>query len=331
MPSPVVSSSKVTEQAPPKAGALEDVAIGPPVSATVLQQLRRERAKKLFVRVLAFVVTPTLVSWIYFWQFASNEYESTSIVVVERREPLVFGNGRLNEGSRPEPFAQPTVAADSKGKKNGNVAGIRDDALLVKEFILSHDMWSKLDEGLRLRAHFGSTNVDWLSRLAVGSSRESAFAYYLKHVTVNHDAGSATLTLKTRAFDRALTAQMNDLILRESELRLNSLSRRAQEDKLQLAELELTRATKSASTATEAPHAELAQQRLDNVQALVDSLRDDLAHPDRYIVRVAGPSLPDEASYPRRGRAVMTTLLACIIGMGIGSLLFSAIREHSNL
>jgi capsular polysaccharide transport system permease protein len=46
---------------------------------------------------------------------------------------------------------------------------------------------------------------------------------------------------------------------------------------------------------------------------------------------MAGPSTPDEASYPRRGRAVLTTFLFSIIAMGILSLFVSAVREHTNL
>jgi capsular polysaccharide transport system permease protein len=44
---------------------------------------------------------------------------------------------------------------------------------------------------------------------------------------------------------------------------------------------------------------------------------------------VAKPSAPDEATYPRRGYAIVTVFFASLALFAIGSLLIAAVREHA--
>jgi capsular polysaccharide transport system permease protein len=310
-------------------------------------------------RILFLVVLPTVLSAIYFGFIATNEYESECVFVVERRStdtPGLEAPTQTGSGTRHESGSARDIGKDS----SSNVA--REDALLAKDFILSREMLDVLDRRLKLLAHYRDGRIDWLSRLPVSSSRESAHDYYLKRLSVNHDPTASTLTVRFRAFEGPLARRALETILETTEGRLNALGARALKDRLELAERELARARALSSEFEAAPPSPqqlaaarpkgatatseadfdprnkarlmLLEERAEHLvraEERVQHLQDELKGQSRYVALVAGPSAPDEARYPRRGRAVLTTFLLSIVGMGILSLLFSAIREHTNL
>ncbi|MGC4063645.1 MAG: hypothetical protein QM784_03165 [Polyangiaceae bacterium] len=351
--------SKDPSKDPGKAPSPKPFVLSPPESASVLKELRRQRAKKLLQRILFLVVLPTILSAIYFGFFATNEYESECVFVIERRStdaPGLEGPTQTGSSSRHDSASTRDLGKDS----GGNVA--REEALLAKDFILSSEMVDVLDRRLRILAHYRDGRIDWLSRLPASSSREQSHDYYLKRLSVNHDPAASTLTVRFRAFEGPLARRALETILETTEQRLNALGARALEDRLNLAERELARAKAQLDEfepATLAPQPPppprsrdaaaqgetdkdprhkarlmLLEERAEHLvraEERVQHLKDELKGQSRYVARVAGPSVPDEARYPRRGRAVLTTFLLSIVGMGILSLLFSAIREHTNL
>lgn len=347
---------------PAETGHIMDTPLSPPLSASVLKEMRQKRARKLLTRVLAMVVLPTLIASVYFGLIASDEFESTSLVVIERRDrSSVAGLG--DEPTNGIAIAEHPSTA-KRTAKSAPVGGSRDDALLVKEFILSRNMLAKLEQEVGLLKHYQDPKIDTISRLSAKSSREKAYGYYLKHSAVQFDSASGLLTVHLRAYDSAVAAKASDVLLRQSEQMLNALGNRAEQDSLKAAEAELerarmessqktaeatlspslqpapTRATLTLTNPDKVPgagwspvveRAALAQQRLAQAEQRVALLTDEVKRKDRYVVRVAGPSEPDEATYPRRSRAVLTTFLFSIVAMGILSLLFSAVRDHTNL
>jgi capsular polysaccharide transport system permease protein len=307
-----------------------------------------------------------LLSVIYFGFLATSEYESSCIFVVERRGPDAPG---LEVQPQPESGHHSEGASLRELTKHSNSNLAREETLLAKEFIQSREMLDILERRIRLLAHYEDPRIDWLSRLSAPSSRERAHEYFLKRLSINHDPAASTLTVRFRAFDGAVARRALETILLATEQRLNELGARALKDSLDLAERELARAktrateleasTLTSTTAgvtavaapaarpsgavarTEVAPAAVSQARLVlleeraahlvRAEERVQRLKDELEGRSRYVAVVAGPSTPDEARYPRRGRAVLTTLLLSIVGMGILSLVFSAIREHTNL
>lgn len=76
----------------------------------------------------------------------------------------------------------------------------KQDAQLIRQFILSLDMLHQMDKTLGLREHYESTDIDFLSRLWQWESQEDFLEYYHKHVTVIYDELSGTLTIRARSF-----------------------------------------------------------------------------------------------------------------------------------
>lgn len=76
---------------------------------------------------------------------------------------------------------------------------------------------------------------------------------------------------------------------------------------------------------------EFAQKAYESALASLELARAEAAQQHRYLATVATPSQPDEAAYPERGRNIFIVFLLALLGLGIGSLVLAAVREHANL
>ena len=89
----------------------------------------------------------------------------------------------------------------------------RADQLLLRDHLLSVDMLRKLDQALKLRAHYSDSARDPVSRLwSSDGSIEHFHQYYLSRVSVEYDDYSGVLVVEAQAYDprtaRAITAAL---------------------------------------------------------------------------------------------------------------------------
>ncbi len=199
----------------------------------VAARLRRERAKRLVLRLLLFVCVPTVLAAIYFGTIASNQFESYSVFKVHSAE------------------ARPTMALEGLlGAIPG--AGTAQDALVVREYVLSRDMLKRLDEDHGFIAHYKLETIDWWSRLAADASFEDAYQYFSDKVYADYDSTSGTLTLRVRAFTPDKAQSFTQAILQYSEQRVNELSDRERRDRTSYAEKEVELTEKRLAKARQA-------------------------------------------------------------------------------
>ncbi len=76
---------------------------------------------------------------------------------------------------------------------------------------------------------------------------------------------------------------------------------------------------------------EFAQRAYESALTSLELARVDAARQHRYLVRIAGPSRPEDPAYPRFWYAVLTVLALSFALLGIGTLLVASIREHANV
>lgn len=76
---------------------------------------------------------------------------------------------------------------------------------------------------------------------------------------------------------------------------------------------------------------EFAQRAYESALTSLELARVDAARQHRYLVRIAGPSEPDDPAYPRFWYSVLTVLALSFALLGIGTLLVASIREHANV
>ena len=170
---------------------------------------------------LILVGVPTLISAIYYGAIASNIYVSETRYAIRTAVQAPTG-GTLSA----------ILGAPSVG-------GAGNDSQIVRDYVLSRDMLDQLESRLQLKEHYGSSDIDWFSRLPSWASQEDFHKYYRGMVGVGIDASSDITTLRVKAFDPTHAQLLAEEIIQLSEQLVNGLSDRIIADTLRFARKEL--------------------------------------------------------------------------------------------
>lgn len=73
---------------------------------------------------------------------------------------------------------------------------------------------------------------------------------------------------------------------------------------------------------------DFADKQLAVAMAALESARNEAHRQQLYLETIANPSLPDDATYPKRLRGVITTLVLGLVAWGILAMLLAGVREH---
>lgn len=76
---------------------------------------------------------------------------------------------------------------------------------------------------------------------------------------------------------------------------------------------------------------EFAERAYASALTSLEMARVDAARQHRYLVTLADPSRPSEATHPNVLWSVLTFLVLCFALMGVGTLLVASVREHANV
>jgi len=191
----------------------------PQISATKAhaKAVRRQRSRRLAVRLALFVLLPTSLATGYYAAWASPQFESYATFTVQSSE------------------LRPNLGMD------GLLAGLASgggghDALVVRDYVLSRDMLERLDKQRGFIAHYKSRSADFFSRLAADASFEEAYEYFGHKVTCDYDQVSGAVTVRVRAFSASQSSGVSAAILSYSEEMVNKLSERERRDRTGYAE-----------------------------------------------------------------------------------------------
>ncbi len=192
---------------------MSDTVTTGPAGESALARVRRQKARRLLLRILLGVGLPTAIAAMYFGLVASRQYESQAIVAVD-------------------------AAGGAAVMSVVPGTNIPRDVMVVQEYALSRDAFRELVEREHYRRHFRSGKVDRFSRLSASASFEQAYAYYRRHVDVAYDPQTSFLTLKVRAFSGADAHRFAVALLRASEEKINRQSRQARDGRIAFARSE---------------------------------------------------------------------------------------------
>ncbi len=173
-------------------------------------------------KLLLFIVLPTLLVAFYYAFWASDMYVS------EARFSIRGPEGGAS-----------TDLMSILGQPGGSTTA---DAYVVKDYIHSMGLLDILDEQLRLREHYQSTEADFFSRLSANARAEEFHAHFLEVVQVLFDPATSIISLRTRAYSPEMARDLGQHILDQSERLVNHLRDRALHDALELAQVELSSA-----------------------------------------------------------------------------------------
>jgi len=73
---------------------------------------------------------------------------------------------------------------------------------------------------------------------------------------------------------------------------------------------------------------EFADKQLAVAMSSLEGARNEAQRQQLYLETIAKPSLPDDATYPKRPRGVITTLILGLVAWGILAMLLAGVREH---
>ena len=174
----------------------------------------QKKLKIITQNVAKLFVAAWVIYALYLVAWAAPRYESQSQMIIKTSD----GGNSFD----PTSMLMSTVTD----------APLSTDSILVESFILSRDMFDYLVEELNLVAQYNSEAADFFSRLALGSSKEDMFQYYLDHIDVSVDSESAVITLKTQAFNREFAQVLNAAIIEHAEAFINEINNNLAKSKL---------------------------------------------------------------------------------------------------
>lgn len=185
-----------------------------------------------------FVVLPTLAVFLYSAFVASPMYVSEAKFAVRSGTEQPLGLD---------------FATQFLKTANSSV----QDAEIVEAYIRSPDIFTKLDQKLKVIDHYSNSQWDWVSRLTTSPTLwdKQTFWNRVSKPVVNPDNGIVTYTV--RAYDPEMAQAISREVLAQSEALVNEMNERARRDTVALAEKEV----------------ELAQKRIAKAQTALEAFR----------------------------------------------------------
>lgn len=189
----------------------------------------------------AFVLVPTLITFLYTLTLASEQFVSEARFAVR------------------SPDVKPSPASDALSMLS-SFTGVRSttqDAFIVADYIRSRTIIEDLGGKSVAAEIYSRRSIDWLSRLKTDASLEDTLFYWRRKVLVAIDTQSNIVTLRVIAFSRQEAKTLADRIIERSEALVNEISLRSRRDAYARAETEV----------------QLAMQRLGTLRAALLSFR----------------------------------------------------------
>ena len=184
-------------------------------SAALQKRLARGRRMRRALMLASFVlvvVIPSVLSGIYLFARAADQYHSRSAFAVRSEEmtnPLDIVGAFTQTGMSSAP-----------------------DAEILNDFISSQSLVTQIDADLDLRTIFNRPDNDPVFTLGDDPSVEDLLGYWDRMVTVSLDSNTGVIEIEARAFDREDARLIANAIIERSADLVEDLSRIAREDSM---------------------------------------------------------------------------------------------------
>lgn len=171
---------------------------------------------------------PMALAIFYYGFLAANRYVAESKVTIKETADQ-----------------QSSISALGLGSLLGASPVLPTDAMYLKEYILSLDMFDYLQRELNIKEAFGQPTKDILLQLPKDATQERVLEYYRARVNVYVDPLSSVVSVSTEGFTPEFAQRLNQAILTESERFINDISHRIAQEQMDFAtrqvELSLSR------------------------------------------------------------------------------------------
>lgn len=197
---------------------------------------------------LVTVVLPVLLSAIYYFGIASDQYVSESRFVIKA----------------PNQRAAQTTSFANLIQSTGLSSG-QEQSNQVIDFVRSRSALETLDKKLNVKKAYGDPKVDFLSRFPrfwEDNAFEDLFDYYRTKIEINRDNDTGLVVLRTIAFSPKEAAAINAMLLQQSETLVNELNENSRTKAISEAESRVVEAQTRVNNALKAISDYRSQSRL---------------------------------------------------------------------
>ncbi|WP_394145926.1 lipopolysaccharide biosynthesis protein [Vibrio atypicus] len=198
------------------------------------KSMKLDVKKWLRAPIAFFVLLPWLAFAIYTVLIATPKFESQAQIIVK------------------QPDGASTMDASMALLSGFTGQSTSSDPQLVKAYIHSQDMLDYLEQQLSLFEHATNDNVDFLSRLESGASREDFMSFYQSSVDVYIDDASSVITISVNAFGADYTRALTNAIVERAEWYINSIGHHLANEQLKFVQGEHALVEKRLSSAQSA-------------------------------------------------------------------------------
>lgn len=207
-----------------------------------------EILQKLGPLFWSLVITPVVISTIYFGLISSDVYISESQFLVRSPDkPATTGLGIL--------------------LKSTGFSSSGDEVFTIRQYIKSRDALQAVNKDSLITESFTRPDVSFVDRFALfgfNNKFEDLYDYYQKYISIDQDSTSNISILKVRAYTPGDARKINERLLELAEATVNKLNERGRQDLIRFAQAEVDMSEQRARNAA----LELAAYR--NRQGVVD-------------------------------------------------------------
>ncbi len=196
----------------------------------------RQKVGNFFTRRPYFwgVLAPTMLAALYFFGIAAPQFVSESRFLVRARQ-------------------QSSQSILGEALNNAGFKSASEDALAVREYLMSHDAINALRQQLDIVGIFRRPEADLWARMWYGSPpSERLLDYYRSMVTATIDSTSGITDLRVRSFRPQDSLEVNRALLSQGEALVNRLNQRIAQDTVEGSRREVARAEERIAAATQA-------------------------------------------------------------------------------
>lgn len=225
---------------------------------------RRRNSLMLTLRLMAFVLIPTLLAGIYFTMIATPMYSTNSAFQIIKADSAGAAGG-------------------AGGLLSGTQFATTPDAIAVQTYLTSKDAMLRLEEDEGFVEHFSDPNIDVLQRLKAGATLEDAHKIYKKRIKIGFDPTEGVVNMEVSAADPDMAVRFSEALIKYAEERVDNLSERKRDNQVSDAKTAFEDADKERRKAQEALVA-LQQSTLLDPEAYAGSLRGQISTLEQQIV-----------------------------------------------
>lgn len=198
-----------TEVRPPESRHVREVA---EIQRDIARR-RRRRMVALAIKLVGFVLLPTVLVGFYYTQIATPMYATKSEFVIQQAD---------NPGG-----------AGMGGLLSGTGLATSQDSITVQSYLQSREALIRLDEDQGYRAHFSDPDIDVIQRLDADATREDAYKLFRKNIKIGYDPTEGIVRMEVIAADPETSAAFSRALIGYAEEQVDNLTQRLRADQMQ--------------------------------------------------------------------------------------------------